>query len=263
MDPNFKHKYVSVREKEIEGPTIFYLKSLTVFDYGICEEIKIDGNHLGLYSLEVLMRGLIGWDNFTYSDGSVIPFDYYNMKSISLIPYLVQLELIEEVIDICEIEQELIDEIQYVTKWSGYSSRLDENKQNSWYCENCISEKRQKSRNCYGDQLNTCDKCKEDMEFDICPKCEKKTTPKFRFRFSKVKGDLVTRCPVSLLSRRAVKLVNLVNYVDNSKSLPFPGSSLEQTQFFYSLRTVVLSSQDSLLKKEMDNMDKDKGKNNG
>lgn len=255
LDPGSIFKYVCEEERGKEDHTTFLLRSLSVTQYRQCEELLSDPSHrMGMFGLKVLEYGLIGWDNFTYEGGEVIPFDF---NGISSVPYMVQLELIQEIMIISELEDELVNEIAVVTRWANWS---DKNKNAyQWDCDYCLEHKIEKKRNCDGTLPNVCSKCKEETSADECDKCGIETKPQFKFYWSKNKRDFITRCPLSLLTPRAIKLVNMINYIDNSKSLPFLGGALDQTNFFFNIRMVVLSEQNALLRKEMDEIPK-KGK---
>jgi hypothetical protein len=249
LDPRFIHSYVCEEERNSEDKTIFRFKNLSVSEFRECEDIYLAHSNLGQSGLKVLEFGLVGWDNFTFDKGEVIPFDF---EHISSIPYENQLELSERIFSLAQVEQDIEDEIILILKWSEWLDKAKNKEQ--WQCEYCITKKLDLARNCSGKHTYKCKDCNAYYETNECSKCKKTLKPNLIFRFSTKLDDFVTRCPVSLITIRAIKIVNLVNYCDNSKSLPFSGGALEQTHFFYSMRNVVLSTQNMLIKKEYDSM---------
>jgi hypothetical protein len=243
--------YVCESDRETEDKTTFYLKGLTVFEYLSCELAgKVSAVNFGTFALKALKYGLIGWDNFTDEEGEVIPFDF---KNLVFIPGDVQTELSNEIVSISEPDIELGNELRLVAKWSDWLEK-NEKRKYQWECEFCIEKKLSEKRNCDGTMPLVCAKCKAELEEDEdeCGKCKAKAIPQFKFHFSKQVTDFVTQCPVSMMTPRALQLTNIVNFNDNAKALPFSGGSLEQTYFFYMVRTIVLSEQNSLLKKELE-----------
>jgi hypothetical protein len=252
LNPQARFPYVCEEERGSGDFTIFYIKPLTIFEYRHCEDSGSSNERVGAFGLKALTYGLVGWDNFLDEDGKIIPFDVNN---ISAIPYQNQLELSSEIIKISDVEEDLVEEITTVIKFSDWSRR-NEQTARQWNCEYCQEKKLDKVRNCDGTMPRRCPKCNKDIYADECDVCLVKTKPKFMFRFTNFVDDYVDRCPLSMMTPRAIKLTNLVNTMDNSKSLPFSGGALEQTYFFYSLRSIVLSEQDSILRRELDDAKK-------
>jgi len=261
LNPDTIYPYICEDDRDNDDYTTFYLKALTLIEYRECEELYSDFHSIGGFGLRSLKYGLKGWDNFTYENGEVIPFDF---KNISAIPYKNQLELYGEIMKISEPDEELVNELKFVAKWSSVMDKLDENKLKQWDCVEYCSQKKglQKSRNCEGNGTYICKYCKDDVpdNNDVCEECGKKKGLVFKYRFSDQADDYITRCPVGILTSRSLKLTNIVNYIDNSKSLPFNKGAMEQTYFYYMARSIVLSEQNSILKKEMDQMKKDSEK---
>ncbi len=252
LDPDTIYPYVCEVEREKDNHTTFFLKSLNILQYRICEELFSDDVNVGEYGLKVLEYGLIGWDNFAWDDVEVIPFDLCN---IGTIPYSNQLELFNNIISLSEVDSDLIDEMIYIVKWSDWLSKSKNPDQ--WTCEYCAEKKLANTRNCDGSRTFSCKSCDAFCSDDVCPKCNGRANLVLKYRFSNKVNDFVTKCPVSLVKTRAIKLVNLVNYIDHTKSLPMVGGALEQSHFYYMARTVVLSEQNSLMKDELDKMKKD------
>jgi len=252
LDPKNIYPYVCEEEKGDKNSTTFFLKGLTVAEYRECEELLSEGSMFGEYGLRVVKYGLVGWDNFVYEDGEVIPFDFNNIGSI---PYIFQIEISNEIVELSELNNELFEELELVAKWGDWISRSSHPEH--WECEYCSEKKLSSIRNCDGTQTYECQKCKGRSNDEICKKCGIATKVAFRFRFSNKKEDYVKRCPVAILTSRAIKITNLVNFMENSKTLPFPGGALEQTNFFYMLRSMVLSEQNELLREEMDRSKKE------
>jgi len=249
LNPKSRFPYICESEKESEDRTVFYLKSLSILEYRSCEEsIGLEKTRYGAFGLMALRHGLVGWDNLIDDDGRIIPFDFSNIDAI---PYMAQLELSAEIINIAEVSDELTDELKLVTKWADW---IDHNKRTSdqWECGFCIEKKLPDIRNCTGNLPNKCPRCQRSIQDEFCEQCMLPTKPQFVFRFSNVIGDHVSRCPVSLITERALRLTNIINYIDSSKALPFSGGALEQTAFYYTSRIIVLSEQNALLKKELD-----------
>jgi len=248
LDPRSIYPYICETERGDPEATIFFLKSLDVLQYRKCEELSFGSKpKLGEFGLKVLEYGLAGWDRFTWDDDKPIPFDISNFSAI---PYLNQLELYNEIVELSEVNDELEEDIKFVTKWTDYLYKSKNPDQ--WECMSCMDKKQYEARNCDNSKPNTCLKCKTESFDAVCPKCNTKTKPYFKLLFSKDVNDFVTRCPVALLNNQAVKLVNIINYIDNSKSLPVSGGALEQTYFFYTIRMLVLSEQNALMKRELD-----------
>jgi len=198
------------------------------------------------------MYGLVGWDNFAFENGEVIPFNVENFSAIS--PHYQQ-ELAEKIMELSEVDDDLASELRLIARWSDWLSRAD--KAYQWDCEYCVDHKMFKSRNCDGALTWICPSCQENNNDDTCSACGVKKRLKFKFRFSNRNNDFVTRCPLGLLTSRSIKLTNLINYIDNSKSLPFKEGALEQSNFFYVVRAIVLSEQNAMLKEEMDRLKKE------
>jgi len=228
LNPNHVFNYVCVDEREVSEKTIFFLKPLTVYDYKYCEEVNSDGLNLkfGNFSFNILEKGLVGWKNFYYEDNASIPF---SIKNFSTVPQNIQAELTQELIRLSDVDEKLTDELIFVAKWSNYVSNLKG--KDTWNCDECMEKKQDRARNC----------------------CNKYPEVGFKKTIGKTPGDTVTSCPISMLTSRAVKLTNIINYINDSKSLPFVGGSLEQTNFFYSARMIVLSERNSMLRQELDN----------
>ena len=233
FDPKSVFPYVCKSDMGNTDFTTFIIKPLTILQYRECSENSYSGgiNRLGSMSIAVLKYGLVGWKNFTYDDGSDIGF---NIKNFSAIPSDEQIELYGKILELTEPEQELLDEIKFVAKWSSALSKIDHPE--AWECEFCADKKLSNARNCSGDIPNDCNRCGNKT---------------FEFLFSKEIGDFVTQCPVSLLTIRAIKLTNIINYMNDLNSLPVPGGALEQTNYFYEIRAAVMSERDSILRKEM------------
>lgn len=227
--------------------TTFNLKSLAVNQYRECEELLSSPGNSGRYGLKIIQAGLVGWDNFTYSDGEVIPFNFFNLSAI---PYTYQLELINEIISISEVDDDLVNEIRTVVKWSNWFK--DAKSKDQWDCDFCMSRKFENARNCDGMKTFKCHNCNKLTNLEICERCQIPTKINFKFRFSNKVNDFITRCPLSVLTPRSIKAVNFINYIDSSKSLPFSGGAAEQTNYFFMLRNIVLSEQNSILSEELD-----------
>ena len=235
FDPNYRHPYICEDEIDNKDQTIFYLKPLTVFEFRFCEEISLNSNmSLGGLSLKALEFGLKDWDNFEYDNGEEIKF---SLENISAIPANNQAELSSKILDLSEPDNKLSDELKFVAKWSNWISK--NKKPEQWDCEYCLTKGFQKARNCNGDIPNICVKCKCETFDDECPKCKARVRPPFKMRFSNATEDFVTQCPLSIITNRSVKLTNLIMFMNETNSLPFAGGSLEQTNFFYSVRTIV------------------------
>jgi len=254
LDPDSIFPYVCNDDRNNPEPTIFYLKGLNVLEFRKCEEFSSSSqSKIGRFNLEVLKYGLVKWDKFYWSDtNDLIPFDY---KNLSAIPYLTQSELVNEILKISDLNEKLENDLIFVSRWSNYLRNVENQEQ--WNCEFCIANNQAEIRNCDGTKPNKCITCNIETEEEKCPKCGRKTSPHFKMRIGKPPlATNVTRCPIALLSPIAVKLTNLINYMENSKSLPFKGGALEQTNFFYNVRMVVMSEQNALLKSELDNKSK-------
>jgi hypothetical protein len=249
FDPKSVFPYVCKSDKGNTDFTTFLLKPLTILQYRECSETSYSNgiNKIGSMAIAVLKHGLIGWDNFKF-DGDQEPIEF-SYENISAIPSDEQLELYGQILQLTEPEQELLYEIKFVAKWSSALSKLDNSDQ--WDCEFCSDKKLNEARNCDGSIPNECNRCGNKTLETICPKCKAKTRPKFKFMFSKQIGDHVTQCPVSLLTIRAIKLTNMINYMNDLNSLPVPGGALEQTNYFYEIRSAVMSERDAILRKEM------------
>jgi hypothetical protein len=249
LDPRSRLEYVCESERESEGKTIFYLKPLSIAEYLKCESVgRVQAVKVGTFTLRALQYGLIGWDNFADEEGGVIPFD---LKNISYLHPNIQIELAEEIVRIAELEGEIVEELKLVARWGEWLDK-NENRKHQWECEFCLEKKLFKNRNCDGTLPNKCSKCSKETLEDECPICGVKTIPQFKFRFSSTITDWVARCPVAMLTPRAIQLTNIVNFTDNAKALPFHCGAFEQTYFFYLIRMVVLSEQNAILKKELD-----------
>jgi len=251
LDPRTIFDYVC-KDDDDDTPTIFKIKPLTVFEFKSCEEGSPDRENnqqqLGEFTLKILQAGLVGWDNFVYENGEVIPFSFSNIGAIK---YDNQVEIFENIMDISDVSEEVANEVKFVTRWSDFVSKSD--KQDLWSCDTCIERKLFVARNCNGDMPNRCLNCNIETDNSKCPKCGKITKPHFKFIFpgDNPKNSSITRCPVSMLSSRAVKLTNLINYIESSKSLPFGGGALDQTNYFYTARMIVLSEQSDIMKQEL------------
>jgi len=250
FDPKSVFPYVCKSDMGNTDFTTFAIRPLTILQYRECSETSYakGSNQIGSMSLAVLKYGLIGWENFKFDDAEEpIEFSY---KNFSAIPSDEQLELYGAILEVTEPDEELLAEIRFVAKWSSVLSKLDD-KADAWECGYCSERKLSKTRNCDGTIPNKCNRCGNETLETICPKCNAKTKAHFTFMFSKTIGDYVTQCPVSLLSIRAIKLTNIINYMNDLNSLPVPGGALEQTNYFYEIRAAVMSERDSLMRKEM------------
>jgi len=118
LDPHVRFPYICEAERGLENPTVFHLRGLTVAEYRMCEEFYSgDTSKVGEFGLKVLEFGLMGWDDFTYDDGEIIPF---SLDNLSAIPYFIQLELYNEVINLSEVNDSLYNELVFVTKWGDW-----------------------------------------------------------------------------------------------------------------------------------------------
>lgn len=254
FDPQYRHQYICENEIDAVDQTIFILKPLTIFEYRFCEEISLNSNmSIGGFALKTLEFGLVGWDNFEYDEDEVIP---YSIENFSAIPMHAQSELSSKILELSEPDEKLVDELKFVAKWSSWVSKTKNPSQ--WDCDFCSEKGFQNARNCGGDLPNKCPRCKHESHLELCPRCGAKLNPHFKFRFSNELSDFVTRCPLSIITNRSVKLTNLIMFMNESTSLPFSGGSLEQTNFFYSVRSTVLSEQNMILKEELNKEDKGK-----
>lgn len=251
LQPDYIYEYVCSVERSSDNPTIFYLKGLSVLDFRKCEEYSSGNSQIGRFNLELLRHGLVGWDNLYWKNSdSHIPFDLAN---IAAIPPSAQNELAAKILRISDVEDKLEEDLVFVSRWSDYLGKI--NNSDQWSCEFCISKKQSGIRNCDGTKPNRCIDCKIETNEEECPECGRKTVPHFKMKIGKLPLALtVTRCPVSMLSPIAIKLTNLINFMENSKSLPTSGGALEQTNFFYTARMIVMSEQNMLLKNERDNL---------
>ena len=257
FDPNYRCQYICENDTDPEDQTIFYLRPLTVLEHRLCEELSVSSNmSIGGFGLKTIEFGLVGWENFKFSDGDEIKF---SQENISAIPINNQSELSAKILDLSEPEESLIKELKFVAKWGSWIGKVKNPEQ--WNCDFCIEKGFQKSRNCSGDLPNKCPKCFFESYDDVCKKCGSKTTPPFKLRFSNSITDFITRCPLSIITNRAVKLTNLIMFMNESNTLPFKGGALEQTSFFYSVRSIVLSEQNSLLREEI-SKEENRGKKN-
>ena len=251
FDPNATFDYVCKEERNDLFHTTFHLRGLNVLEFRKCEELSTGEKPcIGNFHLEVIKTGLIGWDKFYWGDSlELIPFNFDN---ISAIPYKIQLELVEEILNFSSVDKKLEEDLIFVVKWSDYLQKTKNAVQ--WDCEYCIQNNQDGVRNCDGTKPNRCITCQIETMEDECPECGKKTVPHFKMRIGGQSSVIkLTRCPIATLSPVAVKLANLINFMENSKSLPFSGGALEQTNFFYNVRMIVMSEQNALLKSEMEN----------
>ncbi len=251
LDPNAVIEYICESERESKEATTFFLKNLTVAEYKKCEENFLDDDpNFGKSNLIALQYGLKGWDRFYWEDtNEPIPFEF---KNINALPSHIREELSRVIIELAQVPSSLEKDLIFVSRWADYLNKSKNPEQ--WSCEVCISKKQNIARNCNGDIPNKCLSCGYKGFEEECPKCERKMQPFFKMRIGKPPLHIdVTRCPVSLLSMQAVKLTNLINYVENSNSLPFSGGAMEQTNFFYNVRMIVLSEQNALMKSEIEN----------
>ena len=248
FDPKSVFPYICEDDRGNTDSTTFLVRPLTILQYRGCSESSYSKgmNKIGSMTIAVLKYGLVGWEDFTYEDGSKIEF---NFKNISAIPSNEQLELYSRILELTEPDEELLDEIRFVAKWSSVLSKMDNSE--TWDCVFCSEKKLGNTRNCDGMIPNKCNRCQNETLERICPKCKAKTKPHFTFMFSKKIGDTVHQCPVSLLTIRSIKLTNMINYMNDLNSLPVPGGALEQTNYFYEIRSAVMSERDSILRKEM------------
>ena len=249
FDPKSVFPYVCKSDRGSTDFTTFLLKPLTILQYRECSETSYTNgmNRIGSMSIAVLRYGLIRWENFRFGDDQE-PVEF-SIKNISAIPSDEQLELYGMILELTEPDEELLAEIKFIARWSSVLSKIDN--PDIWDCQYCADKKLSDTRNCDGTIPNECNRCGNETLESICPKCKAKTRPKFKFMFSKLIGDFVTQCPVSLLSIRAIKLTNIINYMNDLNSLPVPGGALEQTNYFYEIRSAVMSERDAILRKEM------------
>ena len=211
LDPKTIFHYVCENDNG-GSSTIFKIRPLTVYEFKSCEEPSPENNStqkIGEFSLKVLNFGLVGWDNFSYEDtGEIIPFSVYN---IGCIPYENQIELFQRIMEISDVDENLTNELKYIAKWSDYLGKVKDPDQ--WDCDKCIKSKNTSIRNCDGTKPNTCMYCKKEVDALECPNCGKPTKHHFKFPFPD--GSFVTRCPVTFLTPRALKLTNIINYVES------------------------------------------------
>jgi hypothetical protein len=261
LDPRIVYPYICEAERGKEDYTTFYLKSLTVLEYRECEEISLNGSRQGHFSLKVLKYGLTGWDNFTYTDGKVIPFSFKNFNAI---PPIVQPELVTRVIELSEPDEDMIEDLRHVTRWFNIFDRMPTNQRDQWSCIYCAEKKLTDKRNCTGSLPYMCNGCHVYFPHNgECKKCRKTLKPRVIYRYSNKVGDYSSQCPIALLNQEAIKLTNIIHYIDNSKALPFPGGALEQTNFFYNTRLIVLSEQNAVMKEELEEIRKSKDGRHG
>ena len=249
LNPESAFSYVCENEKSESDHTTFFVRPLTVFEYKQCESQNLDNKGIGRFSLMALTQGLVGWDNFRYSDNNeVIPFDLANIDAI---PSEYQIELSSFILSTSEVPDELQENIKSVIQINDYLSNQNPD---IWDCSTC---KHQKIRNCNGDQPNWCPKCREKTFEEFCPTCTApgkgrvRSVPHYKVI---IHGKQYTRCPLATMDKLAIKCVNLINYIEGAKALPFGGGAMAQTNFFYSLRMTVLSEQNHMLKMEMDSI---------
>lgn len=259
VNPGYVRRYVCEDERNQEYPTVFLIKNLNVWEYKFAEELLTEKG-TGSFNLFVVESSIVGWENFLLTENETIP---YSLNNISHIPVNYLNEISNEIWNSAEVDKDLEYELVMVARWQDYFSKLDERKASEWNCEYCIEKGLQKRRNCYGDEENVCmnNKCGYTGPETKCPKCGDKMRPPFRLVLNKNLGIAVSRCPLSILTSRAVKLSNLVSYTESSHSLPFGSSAFEQTNFFYAARTILLGEQNTLLKAEYANIRADNKQN--
>ncbi len=254
LDSRYIYNYVCEEDKDSDSRTIFKLKNLSVSEYKECEGYYLAGFNLGQFTLTALRHGLVGWDNFAYEDGEVIPFDFVNFSAIALEN---QVEISETIFNMASVEEEIENNIKLILKWSRWLDNAKNKTQ--WDCEYCNNKNLSNARNCDGLHTYKCNRCGSFHTEPYCDECKKQISrANFVFRWSTKLDDFSNRCPIALLDPLTVKLVNIVNYCNDSHAVPFSGGAMEQTNFYYHLRTIVLSEQNAMLKAELD---KDKNKN--
>lgn len=248
LDPNHIFNFVLDDEFANNDRTIFRVKPLSILQYSTCKDLLLreeDGRiAIGLYHFNIVRYGLVGWKNYMYIDnGEEILF---SEKNINTLPYNAIEGIARGILELSEVDSYTEKQIRLAIQWSDYLSKLDNPDQ--WKCEICRDGNFASSRNCDGKALNKCFRCKIETPLDTCPKCGKATKPKFFLRLnSKLPKygtfgvDWVTRCPSAMMNPKIVSVINAINYMDDTKSLPIQDAALNQSNYYYQVRQIMLS----------------------
>lgn len=118
-----------------------------------------------------------------------------------------------------------------------------------WNCEYCVTKNLQDTRNCKGDVTGECQKCgsftEDECFFDEetgrykCPNCSGKMRWPFELRLGN--KWFVHYCPVRVIDPTTVFFVKLVNWSETIGVLPSVGGLLDQTNFYFEIRNIVVS----------------------
>lgn len=256
FDPEHIFEYVCDEEVDPKDITIFNVRPLTILQYTICRNVLMgngegSGTNLGTFSLEVVKFGLVGWKNFKYEDnGEDISFCSNNLNALSV---KIVDEISRAILSLSEVDSKCERSIRFTIKWSEYVGKLQNPDQ--WNCDICTKKKLAGSRNCEGKDLRLCRKCKLETLLSICPKCDKVTSPKFilklnnkQTRYANEGFDYVTRCPVRFLEPKIMSIINMATFIDEAGSFPVKGAALEQSNYYYQIRQMILTERNLALK---------------
>lgn len=122
VSANQTFEYVIEREKDVENPTVFVLRSLTAGELAAIEDKvtqlhQTDGEEMtvsiftGRQSIMALRAGLRGWRNFCFENGSEVPFKSDKKgvpveETLDCIPVEVRQELANEILSKTRVKED-------------------------------------------------------------------------------------------------------------------------------------------------------------
>ncbi|KKL50795.1 hypothetical protein LCGC14_2301920 [marine sediment metagenome] len=126
---------------------------------------------------------------------------------------------------------------------------MESRRDNLWNCDYCVSKNLQQTRNCGEDIIGECQKCgsfkEEECFFDEengrhrCPNCNGKMRWPLELRLGR--KWLIHCCPIRIINPTTIFLIKLVSWSETVGVLPALGGLLDQTNFYFEIRNIVVS----------------------
>ena len=144
----------------------------------------------------------------------------------------------------------MTDALRLAVRWAIWIA-MDPGREAQWNCDSCVRVPNlQKTRLCGEKPVGECKlhgKFSEDeAEYDdeklfryICPVCKGKLT--WTFSLSLGTKYQAHSCPIRMLDPTALFLVRLVNWSESIGVLPAQGGLLDQTNFYFEIRSFVVN----------------------
>lgn len=126
----------------------------------------------------------------------------------------------------------------------------DPKREDSWNCDDCIAKGNDTARGCDEEPQAICEEhgnflynalgYKDDTGTPFCPVCGGKVRWKFKPLFLGT-TYAVYSCPVQQLEPYHMFLVKLVFWSESSGVMPVTGGLLEQSNFYFEVRNVIMA----------------------